>query len=163
MRAWFRFRQARSILGLALAVGMAGAGLAAPAIAPPTWAPAAAPGAENWVVLSSTKVTVDEKAGVYHAAHPAAVQGLQGKALTLSGWMMPLDPSEASTHFLLLAYPMSCPFCNPANPNEVVEVYTAKPVPFSYDMVSLTGEFSIQNNEAAGLFFRLDKATSKKG
>lgn len=150
--------RSQAILGAALAAGLAGAALAAPAGAPPVY-----PGAEVWETLASTRITVDDRSGVYQAAHPDAVKNLQGKAFTLSGWMMPIDSAAAPTHFILTRYPVSCPFCDPANPNEVVEVFSARPIKYSPGQVVITGQFSIQNKEEAGLFFRLDKAEAKAG
>jgi hypothetical protein len=116
------------------------------------------PDAAIWDRLGSTLVVSDLKTGAYHATHPAAVTSLVGRPFRITGFLLPLETGQRTTHFILTRYPGSCPFCDPDNPNQVVEVYTIKPVRNLEVEVTVTGVFSLQNNESAGLFFRLDKA-----
>ncbi|MDE1147163.1 MAG: DUF3299 domain-containing protein [Azospirillaceae bacterium] len=41
------------------------------------------------------------------------VQHMAGQSLTLGGYIIPLEQTERSTHFLLSALAPSCPFCPP--------------------------------------------------
>jgi len=140
-------------------VAMAGLlALAGSAASDPADSNLAFPDAAIWDRLGSTQVVSDLKTGAYHATHPASVTSLVGRPFKISGFLLPLETGQRTTHFIITRYPGSCPFCDPDNPNQVVEVFTTKPVRNLEVEVTVTGMFSLQNNESAGLFFRLDKA-----
>lgn len=112
-----------------------------------------------WTTLRTTKITIDDAHGVFLAAHPPAVKALVGRTITLAGFVMPLDAATRGTHFLLSKYTPVCAFCPPGEPNEVVEVQTARPIDYSGSLVNVTGRFSLENNGDNGLFFKLLGAT----
>lgn len=109
-----------------------------------------------WAVLRTTKILEDRRTGLFTARHSPQVQALAGQTLTLSGFMVPIEQEEMTRHFLVSRYTPVCLFCPPGDPNEVVEVRTRKPLKASYDMVKVTGTFSLANNGEKGLFFRLE-------
>ena len=112
-----------------------------------------------WSTLRTTKIGVNEARGIFTATHPPAVRALVGKSLTLPGFIMPLDAATKGTHFLLSKYTPVCSFCPPGEPNEVVEVHTARPIVFSSKLVNVTGSFGLENNGDNGLFFQMSAAT----
>lgn len=112
-----------------------------------------------WATLRTTRIGVNERRGIFTATHPPAVKALVGKTVTLPGFIMPLDASTRGSHFLLSKYTPVCAFCPPGEPNEVVEVRTAKPVAFVARLVNVTGTFTLQNNGDMGLFFQMSGAT----
>jgi hypothetical protein len=109
-----------------------------------------------WKVLRTTKVSGDAKTGLFVAQHSAQVEALAGKTLTLSGFMLPLEQSETTRHFLISRYTPVCFFCPPGDPNEVVEVRLRRPIQAGYSLVKIRGVFSLANNGEKGLFFRID-------
>jgi hypothetical protein len=109
-----------------------------------------------WKVLRTTKVSGDAKTGLFIADHSAQVKALAGKTLTLSGFMLPLEQSDTTRHFLISRYTPVCFFCPPGDPNEVVEVRLRRPIQAGYSLVKVTGVFSLANNGEKGLFFRID-------
>jgi hypothetical protein len=111
-----------------------------------------------WATLRTTKISGDLKSGVYRAEPPPAVQALAGKDITITGFMLPLDPSKHFNHFILTRNTPVCPFCMPGEPNEVVEVYTTRFVTYSEDLVAVTGHFALEDSGQAGMFFKLDQA-----
>lgn len=111
-----------------------------------------------WAVLRTTRINVDEARGLFTATHPPAVRALVGKKVTLSGFVMPLDAATRGNHFLLSKYTPVCAFCPPGEPNEVVEVHTARAIVFSAKLVSVTGTFGLENNGDNGLFFQMASA-----
>ncbi len=112
-----------------------------------------------WATLRQTKIGVNEAQGLFTASYPAPVKALSGKMVSLAGFIMPLDVQTRGTHFLLSKYTPVCSFCPPGEPNEVVEVRTAKPVAFVQKLVTVTGQFALQNNGEQGLFFQMTGAT----
>lgn len=111
-----------------------------------------------WTVLRKTKIGEDGAKGVFTAAFPPEVKALDKQTVTLSGFMLPLDAQEKSTHFLISKYTPVCFFCPPGEPNEVVEVTSKTGVPVSYKLLNVTGRMALQNNGEKGLFFRVDQA-----
>lgn len=111
-----------------------------------------------WATLRQTKIGVDEARGLFTATHPPSVKALTGKSVTLAGFIMPLDAATSGTHFLLSKYTPVCAFCPPGEPNEVVEVRTAKPIAFVQKLVTVTGMFGLQNKGENGLFFQMSGA-----
>jgi hypothetical protein len=77
------------------------------------------PRALLWTVLRRTKIGEDASRGVFTAFSPEA-KALNGHALTLSGFMLPLDAEPRSQHFLLLRYTPVCFFCPSGGHDEVV-------------------------------------------
>ena len=120
-------------------------------------------GSGVWAVLRTTVIKVDDKAGMFTATHSPAVKALAGKPLTVTGFMLPLDPAAKVKHFLLSKYTPVCSFCPPGEPNEVVEVTTATAVPVTTKLLSVTGMFGLQNNGDNGLFFKLSDASVGAG
>jgi hypothetical protein len=109
-----------------------------------------------WKLLRTSKVREDPRTGFFSATHPAAVAALAGRTVTLSGYMLPIEQAPQTRHFLVSRYTPVCFFCPPGDPNEVVEVRTRTPRKASYDLVRVSGTFSLADNGEKGLFFRLD-------
>ena len=111
-----------------------------------------------WATLRQTKIGVDEARGLFTATHPASVRALAGKTISLAGFILPLDAEAKGTHFLLSKYTPVCAFCPPGEPNEVVEVRSARPITFSPQLVTVTGTFALENKGENGLFFQMNGA-----
>jgi hypothetical protein len=111
-----------------------------------------------WQTLGHTKVLVDKKEGYYSAKFPADVKALAGKAVTINGFILPLESTEKFKHFLISKRTPTCPFCPPGEPNEVIDVWTAAPVAYSEDLVTVRGTFELMNDKEMGLFFKLKNA-----
>jgi hypothetical protein len=77
--------------------------------------------------------------------------------------MMPLDPGEKQSHFLLSLNPPTCPYCLPAGPQGVVEVRSKIPVKYSFDPLLLSGKMAVLKDDPMGLYYRLTEATPVSG
>ena len=108
-----------------------------------------------WSTLRTTRISEDDARGVFKADHPPAVRALVGKTVTIPGFIMPLDAAVRGNHFLLSKYTPVCAFCPPGEPNEVVEIRTARPIAYSAKLVSVTGKFALENKGDNGLFFQM--------
>ena len=111
-----------------------------------------------WRTLKTTKLTTDAR-GMVHAEIPSAVKELAGRSLVISGFILPLSAQSESKHFILSRYSPECSFCPSGAPNEVIEVFSTKPMRAATYMVFLKGRFAVQDNVEEGLFFRLEQAT----
>lgn len=85
-----------------------------------------------------------------------AVRRLDGKEVTLMGYMFPLEQSEKQTNFLVGPYPLSCPFHYHVGPSQVVEVLADEAIAFDYEPVTVTGTLKLRFNEETGVFFYLE-------
>ena len=111
-----------------------------------------------WSILARSKVTADVAHGVYRIDNPPEVKALAGHEMTVTGFVLPLDPSPRFFHFLLTRNTPVCPFCPPGAPNEAIEVNARTLMQPTTEPVTVTGRFVLQDNGAAGLFYQLDAA-----
>lgn len=118
-------------------------------------------GGPVWDVLRTTRIGLNQQSMLYTASHPPAVRALAGKTVTLRGYMLPLEATERTAHFLISPYTPVCFFHPPAEPNEVIEVQTKKPIASGYHLVEVTGVLELANDGEKGLFFRIGNAKAK--
>jgi len=115
-------------------------------------------GDPTWDVLAETDVAYDENTGLYSATLPDKVKSLDGKVVTITGFILPLEPSEKFTHFLLSKRTPTCPFCPPGEPDEIIDVVVDQPVEWADDAVKVTGTFGLMNDQEFGMFFKITEA-----
>lgn len=115
-----------------------------------------------WGVLLQSKITYRTKPPYITAVIPDSIKTYQHKPINVSGFILPLDASEHTKHFLLSKRTPTCPFCPPGEPNEILEVFTDKPVKVGYDLFNVRGTFELTNDTNQGIFFTLKKAAARK-
>ena len=108
-----------------------------------------------WAKFLTSKVSYNNRTGLYSIAITPAVRDLAGKPVTVSGFVMPLDASDHTRHFLLTRNTPVCMFCPPGEPNEVVEVMSPRPILWTDKMVSVSGPLKLINNGEKGMFFQI--------
>lgn len=108
-----------------------------------------------WRVLKTAHLTTDAS-GMVQARMSKEVLALSGKELSISGFILPIEAAVQSRHFILSRFSPECSFCPVGAPNEVIEVFSTKPMRAANYLVFLKGRFSVQNNIENGLFFRMD-------
>ena len=113
-----------------------------------------------WSVLTAVK-TRPEKNRLL-PVFPAPVMALHQKSQRIQGFMMPLEPGEKQTHFLLSSVPMTCGFCVPGGPESMVEVKTKTPVKYSMEPVVVEGRFLVLADDPYGLYYRMTDAVGVK-
>ena len=87
------------------------------------------------------------------------VRALDDQSVQIMGFLYPLKGGIAHEHFLLTAWPPSCPFCLPAGPTLMVDVQAAEPVEFSEGAILMAGKFDLLENDPSGMYYRLEEAT----
>ncbi|MFZ4480578.1 MAG: hypothetical protein ACOYNZ_11885 [Rhodoferax sp.] len=93
---------------------------------------------------------------------PPDVLALNDKTQRVQGFMMPLDPGEKQSHFLLSSVPLTCSFCVPGGPESMVEVRTSAAVKYSPEVVLVKGRFAVLQDDPYGLYYRLTDAVAVK-
>lgn len=78
-----------------------------------------------------------------------------GQAVTVRGYMLPLEANDRTAHFLISPYTPVCFFHPPAEPNEVIEVRLTRPIEAGYHLVEVTGVLRLENDGEKGLFFSI--------
>ena len=112
-----------------------------------------------WDDLNAATVTADRAAGEYRAVFPRALQDRRDHALRIAGFILPLEASSRSAHFMVVRRNTGCPFCPPNAPTEAVEVFSDAPVSYTGQEVTATGRLKLVASSADGLFFRLEHAS----
>lgn len=87
---------------------------------------------------------------------------LNQKTQRIQGFMMPLEPGERQTHFLLSSVPLSCGFCVPGGPESMIEVRTKTPVKYTLDPITIEGKFATLTDDQHGLYYRVTDAVAVK-
>ena len=117
---------------------------------------------ELWSKLVKCAVDYDEKNGTYGIRLTPEVKALDGQTVTLRGFILPMDGSDRTQHFLLSRNTPVCLYCPPGEPNEVVEVQSTRPVVWNNRIVSITGTFRLISDEEKALFFKMENAEAKR-
>ena len=79
-----------------------------------------------WSTLTAVKTRVEKNKVLPQFGREQ--QALHQKTQRIQGFMMPLEPGEKQSHFLLSSVPLTCGFCTPGGPESMVEVRTKTPV-----------------------------------
>lgn len=113
-----------------------------------------------WSVLTDVR-TKNDKNRILPVFNMGQLE-LNQKTQRVQGFMMPLDPGEKQTRFLLSSVPLTCSFCLPGGPESMVEVRTKTPVKYSIEPVTVEGKFLVLNDDSFGLYYRMTDAASVK-
>ncbi|MEZ5647682.1 MAG: DUF3299 domain-containing protein [Alphaproteobacteria bacterium] len=111
-----------------------------------------------WAAFIKCKVHLDPKKYTYTIDYTPEVKAMEGKPFTISGFMLPLEAKIKFTHYLLSKRTPTCLFCPPGEPNEIVEVFSKKPVEWDDGIVTITGTMKFINDPETGLFFQMQNA-----
>jgi hypothetical protein len=111
-----------------------------------------------WRTLAHTRVESDLARGVFVADHPPEVTALDGKDVTITGFMLMMNPMNFAADFILTRYTPVCPFCPPGAPNEAVQVLLTRVVKPTNGLITVRGRLHLEKDATSGMFFRLDPA-----
>ncbi len=113
-----------------------------------------------WSFLTNVKTRIEKNRVL--PVFPPEIQALDGKPQRVQGFMMPLEPGEKQTHFLLSSVPLTCSFCLPGGPESMVEVKTKTPVRYGMEPVVVQGRLSVLRDDPYGLYYRITDAVPVK-
>lgn len=87
------------------------------------------------------------------------VLNLNGKEITLPGYMIPFTNGTKDAHFILSSLPINaCFFCGVGGPEGVIEVFLSKPVSYTEKPVEVKGKFVINRSNPDRMMYVLEKA-----
>ena len=113
-------------------------------------------GVVSWETLAQVSVTRQKDRYVPEFSNQ--ILALDQREVKLKGFMMPLEPGLAQTHFLLSAQPPDCAFCMPGTAEQFAEVRAKVPVKVPSDVIVVSGKFSLVRDDSGGLLYRLTEA-----
>lgn len=89
----------------------------------------------------------------------ADVKKLDGKEITLRGYIIPVEGYRSHTEFIFSAFPYNmCFFCGGAGPETVMEVKSAQPVKYTTEPITLRGILHLNDTDVNRLMYGLEKA-----
>ena len=107
-----------------------------------------------WKTFAQCKLKAN-KDFTYDITYTPSVRSMNGKEITISGFMLPLEAKERSRHFLLERRAPTCAFCPPGEPNEIVEVFSSAPLKWEENLVTISGTLVLPNDGKKGIFFQM--------
>ncbi len=113
-----------------------------------------------WKSFAKCKISMDQDFS-YRISYTSGVKAMNGKNVTLSGFMLPLESKAKFNHFLLSKNAPTCAFCPPGSPNEVVELFSSKPMMWKENLVTFSGTLKLVNDGKTGVFFQLKDAVER--
>jgi hypothetical protein len=121
----------------------------------------------TWKTLSkvSYRKEYDELMGfkVDKPVFSDVIQSLEGKQVTLKGYIIPVEGYKSHKEFIFSAFPYSmCFFCGGAGPETVMEVKAKEAVKYTTESIVLTGTLRLNSDDINRLMFRLENAVIKK-
>ncbi len=122
-----------------------------------------AQGESMWRTLSKVtyEVRLDEvtKFDLEFPIFSDEVKALDGKEITIEGWMIPLEELKGKSYFVLSALPFAnCFFCGGAGPETVMEVYCKKHIDFTEKRIKVKGTLTVNADDPLRLMYILNEA-----
>lgn len=112
----------------------------------------------QWVMFHDARITADQKAGIYTATFSPMLLKMDNQNLVITGYVLPLNPMSATTHFILTRRSPACPFCPPNEPTEAIEIFSQAFVKPTDAPITVEGRLHFVSHSEQGLFFRIDSA-----
>ena len=84
------------------------------------------------------------------------VKALDGKEVSITGYIIPVQGYKSHKEFVFSAYPYNmCFFCGGAGPETVMEVLSLEPVPYTADPVTIKGKLTLNSTDINRLMYAL--------
>jgi hypothetical protein len=92
-----------------------------------------------------------------------AIKALEGKEVTVKGFIIPIEGYKGSKEFIFSAFPYAnCFFCGGAGPESVMEVTAVEPINYTAESIVLKGKLVLNNKDVNKLMFAITGAKQVK-
>lgn len=89
----------------------------------------------------------------------AKIHSLDGKEVTVKGFIIPVEGYKSHKEFIFSAFPYSmCFFCGGAGPESVMEVVATEAVEYTTESVTITGTLKLNTDDVNKLMYALTDA-----
>ncbi len=127
-------------------------------------------GLQTWKELAKVKLEMrfdeDFQLDVEYPVFSESVKALDGKVITVSGYLVPLEELGRETSeqfFILSSLPFNlCFFCGNAGPETVMEVFTLDRIRYTTDLITIQGKLSLNDSDPMRLMYILKEAKQVK-
>jgi hypothetical protein len=87
------------------------------------------------------------------------IRNLEGKSVTLPGYVVPFESGLKSKRFMLSSLPLNaCFFCGVGGPETVIEVFTVDDVTYTDKPIQITGVLRLNDSDPDKMIYRLEQA-----
>ena len=87
------------------------------------------------------------------------VKALQGKVISLPGYMVPFESGNKGQHFVLSSTPLNaCFFCGVGGPETVIEVYLKNSIDYTEKPIQVRGRLKLNDKDPDKLIYLLEVA-----
>ena len=84
------------------------------------------------------------------------VQSMNGKEVTMKGYIIPTNGYKGQTEFVFSAFPYNmCFFCGGAGPETVVEVEAATAIPYTTEPITIRGILHLNGSDINRLMYNI--------
>lgn len=84
------------------------------------------------------------------------IKKLEGKEITLKGYVIPVEGYKSHREFVFSAYPYNmCFFCGGAGPETVMEVFADEAIKYSADPITIRGTLELNDSDINRLMYIL--------
>lgn len=91
------------------------------------------------------------------------IQALEGKEITIKGYIIPVEGYKSHKEFIFSAFPYNmCFFCGGAGPETVMEVFSKEPVEYTAEAVTIKGKLELNADDINRLMYSLFDVTLVK-
>jgi hypothetical protein len=88
-----------------------------------------------------------------------AAKSLNGKTISLPGYMVPFENGMKGDHFMFTSLPLNaCFFCGVGGPETVVEVFTKYPVTYTEKPIEIRGTLKLNSTNADQMIYLIEGA-----
>ena len=123
-------------------------------------------GGTSWDVFANTimdEYTFEDNEGFeWTGVRPKfseEIKVLENKKILVQGYMFPLDQNDKQKTFLLIPFPVHCPYYPHATSNMIIEVHAKKSIDYSYEPINIEGLLElVPKDDLYNIFFRLKNA-----
>ena len=116
---------------------------------------------KNWNTLAEVEYekSSDEYGEIYVPKFGDKVQAMNGKTVSLSGFIIPFEGMFEPKHIILSSLPIAaCFFCGGSGPETVAEAYLNEEVKYTAKPVTVTGRLELNDTDYDQLMYILKDA-----
>lgn len=117
--------------------------------------------AQNWDTMADVKYekSQDEYGEIYVPKFGDDVKKMEGKQVSLKGFIIPFEGMFEPKHIILSSLPIAaCFFCGGSGPETVAEAYLNEEVKYTSKPVTITGTMTLNNTDYDQLMYILKDA-----
>lgn len=89
------------------------------------------------------------------------VQALEGKEITVRGYIIPVEDYGGQKEFVFSAFPYNmCFFCGGAGPETVMKVSASEAIPYTAEAITIRGTLTLNSTDRNELMYALSGAVN---